>query len=88
MNKRYGQKLDDGTVANWRKKKKIDRRKRKKEQHISGKEQEHTCETCKYGQWKRNGWDITMADDICGGCCSWNDKWTPQDKYISRKETE
>lgn len=38
MNKRYGQKLDDGTVVNWRKKKKIDRRKRKKEQHISGKE--------------------------------------------------
>lgn len=39
---------------------------------------EHTCENCLYGQWKRNGWDITMADDECGGCCSWNDKWQPK----------
>ena len=39
------------------------------------KAEEHTCETCIYGEWKRKGWTIDMADDKCGGCCSWNDKW-------------
>ena len=36
---------------------------------------EHTCDTCEYGEWYRHGYDITMMDDECGGCCSWNDKW-------------
>lgn len=35
-------------------------------------EQEHKCETCKKYQ---PTYDITMTDDDCGGCCSWNDKW-------------
>ena len=38
---------------------------------------DNDCNTCKYGDWKRNGWDITMADDKCGGCCSWKDKYEP-----------
>lgn len=41
------------------------------------------CFTCKYGEWVRQGWDITMADDKCGSCCSWNDKYEPleQEQY-------
>lgn len=38
---------------------------------------DNDCNTCKYGDWKRNGLDITMADDKCGGCCSWKDKYEP-----------
>ena len=38
------------------------------------------CETCKWGEWYRNGRDITTMDDECGGCCSWNSKWTPKDE--------
>ena len=34
----------------------------------------HTCENCKY---KNPYGDVTMQDDHCGGCCSWNDKWEP-----------
>lgn len=37
------------------------------------------CETCKWGEWYRNGRDITTMDDECGGCCSWNNKWTPKE---------
>ena len=40
----------------------------------------NNCETCKWGEWYRQGYDITMMDDECGGCCSWNSKWTPKDK--------
>ena len=36
------------------------------------------CETCNWGEWYRNGRDITNMDDECGGCCSWNSKWTPK----------
>ncbi len=39
----------------------------------------HSCETCKWGEWYRRGYDITMMDDECGGCCSWNDKWEPSE---------
>ena len=35
--KRYGQKLKDGTYVNWRKKRKLDRREKRKN-YISGKE--------------------------------------------------
>ena len=38
----------------------------------------YDCETCKWGDWYRNGYDITTMDDECGGCCSWNSKWTPK----------
>ena len=41
--------------------------------------QEHTCETCKYGHLYEKGYNITMLDDECGGCCSWNDKWVPKE---------
>ena len=37
-----------------------------------------TCDTCKWGEWYRKGYDITMMSDECGGCCSWNNKWTPK----------
>ena len=37
------------------------------------------CETCKWGEWYRNGRDITTMDDECGGCCSWNNKWQPRE---------
>lgn len=37
-----------------------------------------TCDTCKWGEWYRKGYDITMMSDVCGGCCSWNNKWKPQ----------
>lgn len=37
------------------------------------------CSTCKWGEWYRNGRDITNIDDECGGCCSWNSKWTPKE---------
>lgn len=38
-------------------------------------DENRTCETCKY----ENPYDdITMADDHCGGCCSWNCKWEPK----------
>ena len=47
---------------------------------------EHTCDTCEYGEWYRHGYDITMMDDECGGCCSWNDKWKFLDYY--KKELE
>ena len=39
-----------------------------------------TCDTCKWGEWYRKGYDITMMSDECGGCCSWNNKWTPKDE--------
>ena len=40
----------------------------------------NNCETCKWGEWYRKGYDITTMDDECGGCCSWNSKWTPKDE--------
>jgi len=48
----------------------------------SVKPQEKTvsfCDTCKYGGWYRHGWTIDMADDKCGGCCAFNDKYEPQE---------
>lgn len=42
------------------------------------KTEPQTCDTCKWGEWYRQGYDITMMDDECGGCCSWNSKWTPK----------
>ena len=38
------------------------------------------CGTCKWGEWYRKGYDITMMSDECGGCCSWNNKWKPKDE--------
>ena len=50
-------------------------------------EKPNNCETCKWGEWYRQGYDITMMDDECGGCCSWNSKWTPKDEpQIERSE--
>ena len=43
-------------------------------------EKPNNCDTCKWGEWYRQGYDITMMDDECGGCCSWNSKWTPKDE--------
>ncbi len=45
-----------------------------------------TCDTCKWGEWYRNGRDITTMDDECGGCCSWNSKWTPKTDQTERSE--
>lgn len=45
-----------------------------------GKDEPQTCDTCKWGEWYRKGYDITMMSDECGGCCSWNNKWTPKDE--------
>lgn len=42
------------------------------------KTEPQTCDTCKWGEWYRKGYDITMMSDECGGCCSWNNKWTPK----------
>ena len=47
---------------------------------------EHTCENCKHGEQYRKGYDITMMDDECGGCCSWNDKFEPKDEVKGNKE--
>jgi len=49
---------------------------------------EHGCETCKWGEWYRCGYDITMMDDECGGCCSWNDKWKSSEAIEDDKKTE
>ena len=50
-------------------------------------EKPNNCESCKWGEWYRKGYDITMMDDECGGCCSWNSKWTPKDEpTISKME--
>ena len=49
---------------------------------------EHSCETCKCGKYYRQGYDITMLDDECGGCCSWNDKWQPIEKVVDPQESE
>lgn len=46
----------------------------------TGSEKPNNCDTCKWGEWYRQGYDITMMDDECGGCCSWNSKWTPKDE--------
>ena len=43
-------------------------------------EKPNNCDTCKWGEWYRKGYDITMMSDECGGCCSWNNKWTPKDE--------
>ena len=50
----------------------------RKTENIS--EKPNNCNTCKWGEWYRQGYDITMMDDECGGCCSWNSKWTPKDE--------
>lgn len=50
------------------------------ERLVKGKDEPQTCETCKWGEWYRSGYDITMMDDECGGCCSWNNKWKPKDE--------
>lgn len=39
---------------------------------------EKSCDTCKHGEAYKQGSDITTMDDECGGCCSWNSKWTPK----------
>ena len=53
---------------------------------VKGSEQTD-CQTCKWGEWYRQGYDITMMDDECGGCCSWNSKWTPKtEPTISKME--
>ena len=44
---------------------------------IAKMDEHQNCETCKWGRWYRNGYDITMMDEECGGCCSWNSKWEP-----------
>lgn len=44
------------------------------------KTEPQTCDTCKWGEWYRKGYDITMMSDECGGCCSWNNKWKPKDE--------
>ena len=44
------------------------------------------CETCKWGEWYRKGYDITMMSDECGGCCSWNNKWKPKDEPQKKGE--
>jgi len=36
---------------------------------------QHTCNNCKYGEWYRKGYDITMMDEECGGCAESNEKW-------------
>ena len=47
----------------------------------------NNCEGCKWGAWYRQGYDITMMDDECGGCCSWNSKWKPKtEPTISKME--
>ena len=51
------------------------------------KAEAQTCETCKWGEWYRKGYDITMMSDECGGCCSWNNKWKPKTD-TEREETE
>lgn len=48
-------------------------------------EKPNNCETCKWGEWYRQGYDITMMDDECGGCCSWNSKWTPKTEQTERE---
>ena len=45
------------------------------------------CSTCKWGEWYRNGRDITTMDDECGGCCSWNNKWQPKEPQTESKLT-
>ena len=56
------------------------------ERLVKGSEQTD-CQTCKWGEWYRQGYDITMMDDECGGCCSWNSKWTPKtEPTISKME--
>ena len=40
---------------------------------------EHTCENCRYGEWRRKGWDITMMDEECGGCTDSKEKWKPKE---------
>lgn len=51
-------------------------------------EKPNNCDTCKWGDWYRYGYDITMMDDECGGCCSWNSKWTPKDEPQTEREDE
>ena len=46
------------------------------------------CYTCTHGTWKRKGWDITMADDACGGCCSWNSKYELLSKQNLSKDDD
>ena len=56
------------------------------ERLVKGSEQTD-CQTCKWGEWYRQGYDITMMDDECGECCSWNSKWTPKtEPTISKME--
>ena len=47
---------------------------------------EHICENCKRAEQYRKGYDITIMDDECGGCCSWNDKFEPKDEVKGDKE--
>ena len=51
-----------------------------KDINVRSKDEPQTCDTCKWGEWYRQGYDITMMDDECGGCCSWRSKWTPKDE--------
>lgn len=46
---------------------------------------EKSCKNCKYGKAYEHGADITTMDDECGGCCSWNDKWTPKQTPTEEK---
>lgn len=45
----------------------------------------HECNTCKFGSYYKNGYDVTTMDDECGGCCEWNDKWQPKEESEDEK---
>ena len=59
-----------------------------KDINVRSKDEPQTCETCKWGEWYRKGYDITMMDDECGGCCSWRSKWTPKDEPQTERSSE
>lgn len=46
----------------------------------------NNCDTCRWGEWYKQGYDVTMMSDECGGCCSWNNKWTPLYKCLDIKK--
>ena len=56
-----------------------------KDINVRSKDEPRTCDTCKWGEWYRKGYDITMMDDECGGCCSWRSKWTPKDAQSGKE---
>lgn len=54
--------------------------------YMDKKIKEYSCETCKWGEWYRQGYDITMMNDECGGCCSWNNKYKLNEVLENGKE--